>query len=388
MKLGARDVRAGDVNTTGSPYSFKATSATSGFYGPTGVAFGPDSLLYVNIRSFTSFGAPNNPSFGAILRFDVSTPPGVRILHARACQAPCLCRSVRNAQIGALLQHHRAVRAFLLLLQVFKDVFVSNSGAGCAQFLHRPEGLSWGQDDRLYVSGFPALNATTNASVHPSPGTSRALALMTVRGPAAGLHACVAAAPWAPTCCVPSAAAQDPTNTDKVLIFDKTGACVDYITLDTAADLVIGARECMRMHAIHCMPMAACNCMHAAGAMLSWTLCRLTLAHAQRRARCAATPSLGRARSYTRCWPATARQGPMVSCASTTSSTTSRTRTTRSSFQLTTARARSTASLRAPTLPPLPTSAARCCRRAPFWHAPSILSGNLAFYWVTHALAC
>ena len=50
-------------------------------YGPQGLAFGPDGLLYATIRSFNN--GTTSTLFGAILRFDVSTPPGVRLLHAK-----------------------------------------------------------------------------------------------------------------------------------------------------------------------------------------------------------------------------------------------------------------------------------------------------------------
>lgn len=44
----------------------------------------------------------------------------------------------------------------MLHAQIFKDVFASNSGDGCAQHLHRCEGMTWGPDERLYVSAFAA----------------------------------------------------------------------------------------------------------------------------------------------------------------------------------------------------------------------------------------
>ena len=69
-----------------------------------------------------------DPTFGAILRFDISTLPGT-----------------------------------------FKDVFASTVGAtDCSQFLHRPEGLVWGpseglyKENLLYVTGYTASAGTFN----------------------------------------------------------------------------------------------------------------------------------------------------------------------------------------------------------------------------------
>lgn len=59
---------AGNADTKDMPYPIGGDSP----YAVTGVAFGPDEHLYVGMRSF------DDPLFGAILRFDVSEPPGVR----------------------------------------------------------------------------------------------------------------------------------------------------------------------------------------------------------------------------------------------------------------------------------------------------------------------
>ena len=52
--------------------------------------------------------------------------------------------------------------------KVFKDVFASTAGTDCSRFLHRAEGLTWGPDGRLYVTGFAASRNTTNADVRPA----------------------------------------------------------------------------------------------------------------------------------------------------------------------------------------------------------------------------
>lgn len=144
-----------DFRTQGSvkQYDFKTGQFTrnldtSGFtdnFFPRGVVFGPDGKLYVSITGDLDPGNPPanpNPNFdpitGYILRF--------------------------NAHTGK-----------------FVDVFTSNLAEGCAADLHRPEGLVFGPDEKLYVTSFRA----------------------------------------------------DANDTDKVLVFNgKTGKCLDQIDLD------------------------------------------------------------------------------------------------------------------------------------------------------------
>jgi DNA-binding beta-propeller fold protein YncE len=109
---------------------------TGGFF-PRGLVFGPDDLLYVSIIGNLAAG---DGLTGYVLRF--------------------------NPHTGK-----------------FVNVFTSNLAADCAKNLHRPEGLVFGPDGKLYVTAFRA----------------------------------------------------DTSDTDKVLIFDGvTGACLGKIDLDQA----------------------------------------------------------------------------------------------------------------------------------------------------------
>jgi DNA-binding beta-propeller fold protein YncE len=120
--------------------NFDTTGFTSPFF-PRGIVRGPDGLIYVSVIGSLE---PTDPNFdnlsGYILRF--------------------------NPRTGKLV-----------------DTFVNNpagnTGSGCTQHLHRPEGLVFGPDNKLYVTAFRA-NANDN---------------------------------------------------DKVLVFNRNGSCVDQINL-------------------------------------------------------------------------------------------------------------------------------------------------------------
>ncbi|MDC0666347.1 hypothetical protein [Nannocystis radixulma] len=118
---------------------FPGAFSTDEFH-PRGLVLGPDGLLYVSVvDDLDDTSAQFDPLDGWILRFD-------------------------PADNGA-----------------FVDIFASNDGAGCAAHLHRPDGLVFGPDGRLYVTAFRASGA----------------------------------------------------DTDKILVFDAdTGTCVDQIDLD------------------------------------------------------------------------------------------------------------------------------------------------------------
>jgi hypothetical protein len=77
-----------------------------GEFHPRGLVFGPDGLLYVSLRSL------QDPTLGWILSYNTGT--------------------------GAI------------------KVLASNSGAGCSARLHRPDGLTFGPDGKLYVTSFRA----------------------------------------------------------------------------------------------------------------------------------------------------------------------------------------------------------------------------------------
>jgi hypothetical protein len=120
----------GNFNLDNTITSFPASS-----FFPRGLVQGPDGLIYVSVTGDLFSG---DRITGKILRFDPKTGN-------------------------------------------FVDVFASNldSSTSCARHLHRPEGLVFGPDKRLYVTSFRA----------------------------------------------------DPTDTDKILIFNKNGQCQDQIDL-------------------------------------------------------------------------------------------------------------------------------------------------------------
>ena len=123
---------------TPDPVSEFPGDGSANEFHPRGVVLGPDGLLYVSVIDELEPKSANfNPLAGWILRFD---PVEKR----------------------------------------FVDVFASHTDSGCAAALHRPDGLTFGPDGRLYVTAFRA-NAEDN---------------------------------------------------DKILIFDASGACVDQIDLD------------------------------------------------------------------------------------------------------------------------------------------------------------
>jgi hypothetical protein len=51
----------------------------------------------------------------------------------------------------------------------FIDIFTSNQASGCAQHLHRPEGLTFGPDGKLYVTSFRADASDTDKILIFSP---------------------------------------------------------------------------------------------------------------------------------------------------------------------------------------------------------------------------
>jgi hypothetical protein len=98
------------------------TGFTGQFF-PRGVVFGPDDRLYVSVVGNLAAG---DGLTGAILRF--------------------------NPHTGR-----------------FIDVFTSNQASGCAQDLHRPEGLTFGPDGKLYVTSFRADASDTDKILIFSP---------------------------------------------------------------------------------------------------------------------------------------------------------------------------------------------------------------------------
>lgn len=137
---------------------FPGAFSTDEFH-PRGVVLGPDGLLYVSVtHDLDPKSAHFNPLAGWILRFDPSNN-------------------------GA-----------------FVDVFASHTGVGCAAHLHRPEGVAFGPDDRLYVTSFRAnSNDTDKVLIFDGPascvaqidldqvGQPRAFAQAILFGPGGGL---------------------------------------------------------------------------------------------------------------------------------------------------------------------------------------------------------
>ncbi len=121
--------------------------AHPGLIFPRGIVRGPDDLLYVSVTALPA----GNRLTGFILRF--------------------------NPRTGK-----------------FVDVFTSNSASGCAAHLHRPEGLVFGPDNKLYVTVF---RADQNGEVN---------------------------------------------DNDKILVFNRNGSCVDQINL-AQPESQVGANE-------------------------------------------------------------------------------------------------------------------------------------------------
>lgn len=94
---------------------------TNGFSDPThlffprGIVWGPDDLLYISVTALPA----EDVLTGYVLRFNP-----------------------RNGK--------------------FVDVFTSNRASGCAAHLHRPEGLVFGPDNKLYVTSFRAGDEDTD----------------------------------------------------------------------------------------------------------------------------------------------------------------------------------------------------------------------------------
>jgi sugar lactone lactonase YvrE len=126
---------------------------TPGEFHPRGLVFGPDGLLYITLRSLT------NPVLGGILSYDLRT--------------------------GAV----RLVAGY------------TSTATDCSAELHRPDGLTFGPDGRLYVTSFRAnasdidriliIEAATGACVDEidldAVGQARAFAQYIVFGPAGSL---------------------------------------------------------------------------------------------------------------------------------------------------------------------------------------------------------
>lgn len=104
------DIRKFDIETGLFLGSFDTTSFPSTSFFPRGIVRGPDGLIYVSITGDLASG---DGLTGKILRF--------------------------NPRTGK-----------------FVDIFASNQGSGCSQHLHRPEGLVFGPDKKLYITAFRA----------------------------------------------------------------------------------------------------------------------------------------------------------------------------------------------------------------------------------------
>lgn len=122
-----------DLDTGKFLSNFNTKGFSAAFF-PRGIVRGPDGLVYVSVVGNLAAG---DTSSGYVLRF--------------------------NPQTGK-----------------FVNVFANHAGAGCSVHLHRPEGLVFGSDGRLYVTAFR----------------------------------------------------KDANDNDKILVFNSNGSCVDQINLD------------------------------------------------------------------------------------------------------------------------------------------------------------
>jgi hypothetical protein len=159
-----------------APYN-RPCSADAPF-NPRQLVAGPGHTLFV--ADLGDFGADTPPFPGRIAQFDSMTGQFLGNLDATGFTAPggfnprglvwgpdgMLYVSVVGNLQGTDTTPPDRISGYIVrfnpITSKYANVFTSNAGAGCAADLHRPEGLVFGPDGKLYVTSFRANASDTD----------------------------------------------------------------------------------------------------------------------------------------------------------------------------------------------------------------------------------